>query len=219
MNEYKITYSGESEGYRLVVDHTEAAAKKFFREQAKELDLGHITIEGVELVSDNALATKSFQSTLPVRGATAKTAKKSDYFCENETILQNINLGFSLVSKYIASFFAVWLKDAVRSHRHFLCACVSHLNHQHIRRIIGFLCSKMFDFVFIAVTKVIKPQAILLRVHNLAQLRLQTAALCRIQQAFKDGVLYALTVVYTLLGNLPKTFAASGVLCVHIVGN
>ena len=37
MNEYKITYSGESEGYRLVVDHTEAAAKKFFREQAKEL--------------------------------------------------------------------------------------------------------------------------------------------------------------------------------------
>lgn len=58
MNEYKITYSGESEGYRLVVDHTEAAAKKFFREQAKELDLGHITIEGVELVSDNALATK-----------------------------------------------------------------------------------------------------------------------------------------------------------------
>lgn len=58
MNEYKITYSGESEGYRLVVDRTEAAAKKFFREQAKELDLGHITIEGVELVSDNALATK-----------------------------------------------------------------------------------------------------------------------------------------------------------------
>ena len=58
MNEYKITYSGESEGYRLVVDRTEAAAKKFFREQAKELDLGRITIEGVELVSDNALATK-----------------------------------------------------------------------------------------------------------------------------------------------------------------
>lgn len=58
MNEYKITYTGESEGYRLVVDRTEAAAKKFFRELSKELGLGRIAIEGVELVSDNALATK-----------------------------------------------------------------------------------------------------------------------------------------------------------------
>ena len=58
MNEYKITYSGESEGYRLVVDRTEAAAKKYFREQAKELDLGRITIDDVELVSDHAMATK-----------------------------------------------------------------------------------------------------------------------------------------------------------------
>lgn len=58
MNEYKITYSGESEGYRLVVDRTEAAAKKYFREQAKELDLGRITIDDVELVSDVAMATK-----------------------------------------------------------------------------------------------------------------------------------------------------------------
>lgn len=58
MNEYKITYSGESEGYRLITDRTEAAAKKFFREEAKELGLGHITIEGVELVSDHAMATK-----------------------------------------------------------------------------------------------------------------------------------------------------------------
>lgn len=58
MNEYKITYTGESEGYRLVVDRTEAAAKKYFREQAKELDLGRITIESVELVSDVAMATK-----------------------------------------------------------------------------------------------------------------------------------------------------------------
>lgn len=58
MNEYKITYTGESEGYRLVVDRTEAAAKKFFREDARELGLGRISIESVELVSDNAMATK-----------------------------------------------------------------------------------------------------------------------------------------------------------------
>lgn len=58
MNEYKITYTGESEGYRLVVDRTASAAKKFFREDARELGLGRISIESVELVSDNAMATK-----------------------------------------------------------------------------------------------------------------------------------------------------------------
>lgn len=58
MNEYKITYAGESEGYRIITDRTEAAAKKFFREDAKELGLGRITIESVELLSDNALASK-----------------------------------------------------------------------------------------------------------------------------------------------------------------
>lgn len=58
MNEYKITYSGESEGYRIITDRTEAAAKKFFREEAKSLGLGRVTIESVELLSDNALASK-----------------------------------------------------------------------------------------------------------------------------------------------------------------
>lgn len=58
MNDYKITYTGESEGFRIITDRTEAAAKKFFREEAKEMDLGRITIESVELVSTNALATK-----------------------------------------------------------------------------------------------------------------------------------------------------------------
>lgn len=58
MNEYKITYAGESEGYRIITDRTEAAAKKFFREEAKSLDLGRITIESVELLNTNALASK-----------------------------------------------------------------------------------------------------------------------------------------------------------------
>ncbi len=56
MNEYKITYTGESEGYRLIIDRTESAAKKYFREISKEL--GSVTIQSVELVSDNAMATK-----------------------------------------------------------------------------------------------------------------------------------------------------------------
>lgn len=58
MNEYKITYSGESEGYRLITDRTEAAAKRTFREDVKEMDMGRITIESVELVRTDALASK-----------------------------------------------------------------------------------------------------------------------------------------------------------------
>jgi len=58
MNEYKITYTGESEGYRIIIDRTESAAKKYFREVAKDLDLGRVSIQSVELVSDNAMATK-----------------------------------------------------------------------------------------------------------------------------------------------------------------
>ena len=33
MNDYKITYTGEGEGYQLVTERTEAAAKKFFHHQ------------------------------------------------------------------------------------------------------------------------------------------------------------------------------------------
>ncbi|WP_295761183.1 hypothetical protein [uncultured Oscillibacter sp.] len=55
MNEYKITYTGESEGYQLVTERTEAAAKKFFLSAHKGIKLD---ITSIELYRENAIATK-----------------------------------------------------------------------------------------------------------------------------------------------------------------
>lgn len=55
MNEYKITYTGEGEGYQLVVERTEAAAKKFFLSMNKGIKLD---ITSIELYRENAIATK-----------------------------------------------------------------------------------------------------------------------------------------------------------------
>jgi hypothetical protein len=55
MNEYKITYTGESEGYQLVIERTEAAAKKFFLSMNKGIKLD---ITSIELYRENAIATK-----------------------------------------------------------------------------------------------------------------------------------------------------------------
>lgn len=55
MNEYKITYTGEGEGYQLVTERTEAAAKKFFLSMNKGIKLD---ITSIELHRENAIATK-----------------------------------------------------------------------------------------------------------------------------------------------------------------
>ena len=55
MNEYKITYTGEGEGYQLVTERTEAAAKKFFLSMNKGIKLD---ITSIELYRENAIATK-----------------------------------------------------------------------------------------------------------------------------------------------------------------
>lgn len=55
MNEYKITYAGEGEGYQLVIERTEAAAKKFFLSMNKGIKLD---ITSIELYRENAIATK-----------------------------------------------------------------------------------------------------------------------------------------------------------------
>ena len=77
----------------------------------------------------------------------------------------------------------------------------------------------MFDFVFVAISQVIEAEAVFFPVHNLAQFRLQKAALGRIQQALKDGVLHPLTVVYTLLCDLPQAPTPGGILSIYVISN
>lgn len=111
MNEYKITYSGESEGYRIITDRTEAAAKKFFREEAKRLDLGHITIENVELLNTNALASKrNERETLEVIRQMVADLGESSYlatafegcFEDAESNIEN-DFGDSMKARYESS--------------------------------------------------------------------------------------------------------------------
>jgi predicted nuclease with TOPRIM domain len=55
MNDYRITYTGESEGFQTITERTEAAAKKLFLASNKSIKLD---IVSVELYRENTLATK-----------------------------------------------------------------------------------------------------------------------------------------------------------------
>jgi len=54
MNDYKITYTGESEGYQIITERSEAAARKQFRQTHGTL----LDITDVALVAENTCATK-----------------------------------------------------------------------------------------------------------------------------------------------------------------
>ena len=86
-----------------------------------------------------------------------------------------------------------------------------------IFRKVCLLAAKVLDFAFVLFSQVVKPQTIPLRIHELAELILQTAALSRVQQTLKHGILHPLTVVDTLLGDLPQTPAPSGIFCIDII--
>jgi hypothetical protein len=88
-----------------------------------------------------------------------------------------------------------------------------------IFRKVCLLAAKVLDFAFVLFSQVVKPQTIPLWIHELAELILQTAALSRVQQTLKHGILHPLTVVDTLLGDLPQTPAPSGIFCIDIIGD
>ena len=59
----------------------------------------------------------------------------------------------------------------------------------------------MFYFRLIFITKIIKPEAVSLLVHQRNQLVLKLLALGSVHHALEDGVLYPLAVVDALPGN------------------
>ncbi len=77
----------------------------------------------------------------------------------------------------------------------------------------------MFNFTLIVVAKIIKPEAVLFRVDDCAQLCLQASALRGVQQALEHRALDALPIVDTLLCHLPQTLPACGILRVDIIGD
>ena len=99
------------------------------------------------------------------------------------------------------------MRTTIEISAHFYFALQDHL----VFRKISLLAAKVLDLAFILFSQVVKSQAILLRIHNLTELILQTAALRRVQQTLKHGILHPLAVVNALLGNLPQTPAPGGI--------
>lgn len=84
---------------------------------------------------------------------------------------------------------------------------------------IGLFSTKVLYFGVIILSKIIKAQAIFAFIHETTKLMLQCTALCGIEQAFKNGVLYALSIVDTLFCDLAQSFTPRAVFCIDIIGN
>lgn len=101
----------------------------------------------------------------------------------------------------------------------FVQASTSRLKNQQPICLVAGLTAKMFDFGVVMIAQIVKTQAVPLRIHDLTQLRLQNPVLRSIQRAFKHGILYPLSIVHALPGNLTQPFASGGVFCIDIVCN
>ena len=110
---------------------------------------------------------RSFQSTPPVKGATAKTAKIFDRFYKKTSKYHKRNPKATFDCEYIACFSKQLLQNSVRGYRVFLFARISHLKHQDILGIIRNLCAEMLDLIFMVIPQIIKPQAVFFRIHDL----------------------------------------------------
>ena len=69
-------------------------------------------------------------------------------------------------------------------------------------QIVGFLCAIVFDLRTFVLAKVVKTQTILLQIDDVKQCEFQLLALSRVDLAFKDGVLHALSIGATFACDL-----------------
>ena len=69
----------------------------------------------------------------------------------------------------------------------------------------------------IFVSKIVKAQAVSLRIHYRAQFMLKPFALCRVKQTLKHRILHALTVIYALFCYLSQSFSSRRILGIHII--
>ena len=76
----------------------------------------------------------------------------------------------------------------------------------------------MFNSGFLYIAKMIKTQAVFMLIYFIGKLLFEHTQLSGIKFAFKDGILNADTVVYTMPCNFAKPFSAFLVLRVYIIG-
>lgn len=162
-----------------------------------------------------------FQSTLPVKGATAKIHNFTVLFLQNmyykaqNSANEKDRIKFTL--NFPLYYHKFWVRTPREIYGHFYFAPL--LNHQYIFWKITNFTAEMFNLAFVLLSKVIKTKTVLLGVHYVTQLVLQTATLSTIQKTLKNRVLNTLTKIDTLLSNLSQPFFPSCILSVHIISN
>ena len=93
------------------------------------------------------------------------------------------------------------------------------LQNQRIFRQIRRFAAKVFHFVLIPFSKIIKSQTVFFLIHNGQQLCLESFALSCVQQTLKHRVLYPLSIIDALPSNLAQAFSSSSVFGIDIVRN
>ncbi len=104
----------------------------------------------------------------PRTGGDSKNSQKDQLFPQKLNSSYKHHLTFPLFNNNTAFTLVKHHKNPVRDHGDILCTWPSHLKHQDIFRGIGRFRAKVLNFILIAAAQVVKPQAVLLRVHDLA---------------------------------------------------
>ena len=162
---------------------------------------------------------RPFQSTRPLRGGTAILHKKT---VQNIAYCTKSAFTLAVLSGFLALMRPFFLPNVHK----FRCepseeSLLAPRSHAYtIRtplRLIAGIDAEVFHLGFIAIAQIIKPQAVLLLVHQGTELMLKLPALRSIQYALEHGILDALPIVHALLCNQAEPPPSCRILCVHII--
>ena len=91
------------------------------------------------------------------------------------------------------------------------------LQHQSSFSFITWFCTDVLRFSCVFIAQIIKTQAVFFLVNQRCQFMPQGAEACFIKNAFKHGILHALSVTHAALRHFPQACTSSGCFCIDIV--
>ena len=91
------------------------------------------------------------------------------------------------------------------------------LQHQSSFSFITWFCTDVLRFSCVFIAQIIKTQTVFFLVNQRCQFMPQGAEACFIKNAFKHGILHALSVTHAALRHLPQACTSSGCFCIDIV--
>ena len=91
------------------------------------------------------------------------------------------------------------------------------LQNDRVFDIERFFDAEMFHFVPVLIAQPVNTETVLVFVNNIEQFEFQRGKLCRIDDAFKNGVLHTLSVRCACFGHPTQTSLSACVRCIYIV--